>query len=129
MEQWWPYCDTCDNVTSDSIVNEMHTCSSHPNSNHSNSDRASHTITGAECNVQWLLADKIALIDFLIANEDKAADRLSLKQSVWNPAAEHLQQVRKKVVQRLLENARPSVLQFNLTKFRSMNSNPIANQR
>ena len=96
MREWWPYCDTCDNLTSDSIVNEMHICSSPPNSNHSNSDGASHTSTGAEGNVWWLLADEAALIDFLIANKDKAGDVLSFKQSVWNVAAEHLPQVTKK---------------------------------
>ena len=81
VREWWPYCGTCDNLTSDSIINEMHTCSSPPNSNHSNSDEASHTST-AEGNVQWLLADKTSLIDFLIANKDKAGDGLGFKQSV-----------------------------------------------
>ena len=96
MGEWWPYCDICDNLTSDSIVNEMHTCSSPPNSNHSNSDGASHTSTGAEGNVRWLLADEAALINFLITNKDKSGDRLGFKQSVWSAAAEHLQQVTKK---------------------------------
>lgn len=39
---------------------------------------------GAEGNVQWLLADGTALIDFLIADKDKAGNGLDFKQSVWN---------------------------------------------
>ena len=49
----------------------MHTHSSPPNSNHSNTDEASHTSTGAEGNVWWLLADKIVPIDFPIVNKEK----------------------------------------------------------
>ena len=85
---WWLTVTTCDN-----LINDMHTCSSHPNSNHSNSDGASHTSIGTDGNVWWLLADETALIDFLITNKDKAGDGLSFKQSVWNAAGEHLQQV------------------------------------
>ena len=96
MGEWWLYCDTCDNLTSHSIVNEMHTCSSPPNSNHSNSHEASHTNMGAKGNVQWLLVDETALINFLIADKDNASNGLGFKQSVWNAAAEHLQQVTKK---------------------------------
>ena len=96
MGEWWQYCDTCDNLTSHSIINEMHT--------HTVVLPISTTATlmklltlcsiGAKGNVQWLLADEIALIDFLI--KDKASDGLSFKQSVWNAAAEHLHQVTKK---------------------------------
>ena len=69
-------------TTSPLIVNDMHTHSSPPNSNHSNSDGASHTSIIADGNVQWLLVDKTALIDFLVTNKDKAGDGLSFKQSV-----------------------------------------------
>ena len=61
--------------------------------------------------------DETALINFLIANKDKASDGLGFKQSVWNAAAAHLQQVTKKVVQRLLESARPNGVGYVLVSW------------
>ena len=61
--------------------------------------------------------EEAALISFLIANKDKASDGLGFKQSVWNAAAEHLQQVIKKVIQRLPENARPNGVGYVLVSW------------
>lgn len=70
----------------------MHTRSSPANSNKS-SDGASQASEPGTKAARWLLEDEIALIDFLIANKEKAGDGLGFKPSVWTAAADHLEKV------------------------------------